>query len=281
MKRIIKIAAVILAFVVLFSVFDRLPAAVNEFFREESGKKTLVSSDSSHGGALVLVNGEHGYFDTGEKIVKLYERKTDSFFMASTEIELNKRAVKPLCDMLDAFRNETGVKKINVISGYRSVEDQQEIYNQKAFKFGNIYAKKFVQSPGSSEHHTGLCVDLSLYNPEDGSSSDFDGTGDCSWFSQNAQRFGFVLRYPEDKEKITKIGFEPWHFRYVGVPHATFMAENGLCLEEYIALLQTKTKENPLEIVLEGKTVKVWHSEKKPKGKNFSGDNCGGYIVWK
>ncbi len=281
MKRIIKIAAFVLAAIVLFSAFDRIPAAVNEFFKEKEGGKTLVSSDKSHGGALVLVNGEHSYFDVGEKIVKLYEKKTDSFFMASTEIELNERAVKPLCDMLDAFRDETGLKKINVISGYRSVESQQEIYNQKAFKYGNIYAKKYVQSPGSSEHHTGLCVDLSIYNAEDGSSSDFDGTGDYSWFSKNAQRFGFVLRYPKEKEKITGIGYEPWHFRYVGVAHATFMAENGLCLEEYITLLQSKTKKNPLEIKLGNKTVKVWHTSKKPKSGNFSGDNCGGYIIWK
>ena len=190
-------------------------------------------------------------------------------------------AVKPLCDMLDAFRNETGLKKINVISGYRSIETQQEIYKQKAKLYGRLYAKSHVQSPGFSEHHTGLCVDVSIFNAEDGSSEDFDGKGEYKWFSKNSWKYGFVLRYPEEKEKITDIAHEPWHFRFVGVPHAYYMTQNNLCLEEYAELLQSKTKSEPLKFRCENKTYKVWHSEKKPKAAAFSGDNYNGYIIWK
>ncbi|MDO4379391.1 MAG: M15 family metallopeptidase [Clostridia bacterium] len=279
MKHIIRIAAVILAAVMIFAVVDRLPSAAGEL--STIAASTKVTSDGKYSGSLILVNDKHRYRNTGEEFVKLYDEKTDSFFMGSTEIMLSKIAVKPLCDMFDAFRNETGLKKINVISGYRSVESQQEIYKQKANRYGNLYAKKYVQTPGFSEHHTGLCVDVSIFNADDGSSEDFDGTGKYEWFSKNAWKYGFVVRYPEGKEKVTKIGYEPWHFRYVGVPHAYYMTKNGLCLEEYIELLQSKTKSEPLKFRCGAKTYKVWHSKQKPKKGNFSGDNYNGYIIWK
>ena len=132
-----------------------------------------------------------------------------------------------------------------------------------------------------SEHHTGLAVDLAIYNVEDGSSADFDGKGEYEWFLKNAHRFGFILRYPKEKESITGIGYEPWHFRFVGLPHSYYIEENGLCLEEYIELLQSKTEAKGLEISVGKKTYKVWHSKKEPKNCSFSGDNCGGYIAWK
>ena len=279
MKHIIRFAAVILAAVTVFAVADRLPLAINELSGIASSAE--VTSGSKYSGSLILVNSKHRYRNTGEEFVNLYEEKTDSFFMGSTEITLSKTAVKPLCDMLDAFKNKTGLKKINVISGHRSVENQQEIYSQKVRLYGKAYAKKYVQAPGFSEHHTGLCVDLSIFNSDNGSSEDFDGTGKYEWFSKNAWKYGFVVRYPKDKEKITKIGYEPWHFRYVGVPHAYYMTKNNLCLEEYVELLQSKTENEPLKFKCGAKTHRVWHSEEKPNKGNFSGDNYGGYIVWK
>lgn len=279
MKNIIKIAAVVLAAIVIFLVLDRVPVAMGEL--SDIAISSKVTSDKKHSGALVLVNSEHRYFNSGEELVNLYQNKTDSFYMGTAEIELQKAAVKPLCDMLDAFRNETGLKKINVISGFRSVESQQEVYKQKAKHFGNLYAKKHVQTPGFSEHHTGLCVDLSIYNASDGSTEDFDGKGEYSWFSKNAWKYGFVLRYPKDKEDVTGISFEPWHFRFVGVPHAYYMTKNNLCLEEYLELLQSKTKKEPLEFECGSKTYKVFHSAKKPKTAAFSGDNYSGYIITK
>lgn len=279
MKHTIRIAAVVLAALIIFAVVDRLPSAVSEL--SDIAVLNKVTADGKHAGQLVVVNGKHRYRNTGGELVSLYENKTDSFYVSTTEIELQPVAVKPLCDMLDAFRNETGLKKINVISGYRSIEAQQEIYKQKEALYGKLYAKSHVQSPGFSEHHTGLCVDLSIYNAADGSSEDFDGKGEYNWFSKNSWKYGFVTRYPEEKEKITDIAHEPWHFRFVGVPHAYYMTQNNLCLEEYVELLQNKTKDNPLKIRCENKTYKVWHSEKKPKAAAFSGDNYNGYIIWK
>lgn len=283
MKKGIKFTALLLAAVMLFLLADRLPA-IKDWFLSESGKTTekeKTVSDTSRGGILALVNNSHKYADTGAKQVRLYDKKTSSFFLSTTEIYLDQRAVKPLCNMLDAFRNKTGLRTINVISGRRSVQSQIEIYRDKELKFGRLYTKKFVQAPGCSEHHTGLAVDLALFNPEDGSSQDFDGKGKYEWFSKNAWKYGFILRYPKDKESVTGIGYEPWHFRYVGVPHAYYITKNRLCLEEYIELLQNKTKQKPLGFSVGKKTYKVWHSATEPKNCSYSGDNCGGYIAWK
>ena len=88
--------------------------------------------------------------------------------------------------------------------------------------------------PGCSEHQTGLAIDLGLRGPEvDFLCPDFPYTGPCGDFRRLAADYGFVERYPAGKEPITGIAHEPWHFRYVGVPHAERMAAMGLVLEEY------------------------------------------------
>ena len=67
---------------------------------------------------------------------------------------------------------------------------------------------------------------------------DYDGTGDFEWINKNCYKYGFVVRYTEEKQRLTKIQDEPWHFRYVGIPHAYYMTTNNLCLEEYIDLVR-------------------------------------------
>ena len=263
----------------IFLLADRIPVIKSRIVGEAVSEKS--STDPTRSGILVLVNSSHEYANTNEKAVRLYDIKSSSFFLSTSEIFVDKRAAEPLCAMLDDFKEETRLRTINVISGKRSVASQAEIHDEKELKYGWLYASKYVQKPGFSEHHTGLAVDLALFNPEDGSSADFDGSGKYEWFSKNAWKYGFILRYPESKKSMTGISYEPWHFRYVGVPHAYYISKNGLCLEEYIQLLQKKSQDNPLRFTLFKKTYSVWHSSKKPRGVNFSGDNCGGYIAWK
>ena len=81
--------------------------------------------------------------------------------------------------------------------------------------------------PGCSDHNLGLGIDIcSLYQS-------FEYTDEYKWLQQHAEDYGFVLRYPKDKEAITKVKFEPWHWRYVGVEAAKEMNSLGMCLEEY------------------------------------------------
>jgi D-alanyl-D-alanine carboxypeptidase len=95
-------------------------------------------------------------------------------------------------------------------------------------------AATMVARPGTSEHNLGLAVDINSVE------TSFENSKAFKWLQENAEDFGFVLRYPKDKKAITKIIYEPWHYRYVGVEHAKEMNRLGMCLEEYIEYLKAQ-----------------------------------------
>ena len=130
-------------------------------------------------------------------------------------------------------------------SGYRDYNTQSYLYNRK---IGQGYsaedAARIVAPPGTSEHQTGLACDITdrYYELKD---SSLENTATYQWMSQHCHEYGFIVRYPKDKsgmttadaaESVTGIIYEPWHFRYVGVEAATYIMENGLCLEEFVEL---------------------------------------------
>ena len=114
---------------------------------------------------------------------------------------------------------------IYIFSAYRSYDKQINIYNSSL-------NKSYVAYPGHSEHQTGLAIDISTLDT--GLTIHFENTKEFAYLKDNAHLFGFILRYPKDKEKITGYSYEPWHFRYVGIEHAKIIYENNLTLEEYI-----------------------------------------------
>lgn len=126
---------------------------------------------------------------------------------------------------------------VGISSAYRSIEEQQKIIDDYTVKYGFDYVKKYVAPIKTSEHHTGLAVDLALIvngkkcveNEEAVIYKDiFLKIHKC------LSRFGFILRYPKGKENITGYGYEPWHIRYVGKEAADFIYKNNLTLEEYM-----------------------------------------------
>lgn len=135
-------------------------------------------------------------------------------------------------------------------SGYRSIATQKANYeaeitrnmsNGMTKEDAIIETEKYYALPGQSEHHTGLALDI--ITPEYHKSPNildkrFADTAAYKWLIENCASFGFILRYPEEKVTITKINFEPWHYRYVGSDNAKYMKEKGICLEEYIAELK-------------------------------------------
>ncbi|MBR5263370.1 MAG: M15 family metallopeptidase [Clostridia bacterium] len=146
---------------------------------------------------------------------------------------------------LEAFLDEAamyGHGDIKVSNGYRSYSVQSTLFNnyladERArhpdWTEERIYAlvATYSNPPGTSEHQSGLCVDM--HNQID-TNNTFDGTPAAIWLEENCYRFGFVLRYPADKQDVTGIKYESWHFRYVGRTAATEMHELGMCLEEYL-----------------------------------------------
>lgn len=155
------------------------------------------------------------------------------------ERQFDARAIQYLNQMMEDMRND-GITNIWIQSAYRSVKKQKELYNNsinKYLKQGKTQEEaekltlEYINKPGASDHNLGLAVD---FNYVDESFEDLKG---FEWLQQNAEKYGFVLRYPKDKEKITKIKYEPWHWRFVGQEHAKKMNELNMCLEEYVDYL--------------------------------------------
>ena len=124
--------------------------------------------------------------------------------------------------------------RLQLNSGYRSQEKQQELYDRSVEDYGEEVARQRVALPGTSEHQTGLSLDVG----EVGLPLDqvFGDTTASQWVQDNAHRFGFIVRYPPDKAAVTGYADEPWHLRYVGTDLASTLRANGLTMEEYFHL---------------------------------------------
>ena len=121
------------------------------------------------------------------------------------------------------------------VSGFRSRAEQQAIWDGSLAEHGRAFTETYVARPGCSEHETGLAIDLGENVPGlDFIRPSFPDHGICGRCRARAADFGFLLRYPRGKEAVTGIGWEPWHFRYVGTPWAREIAGLGLTLEEYL-----------------------------------------------
>ena len=124
--------------------------------------------------------------------------------------------------------------RLQLNSGYRSQEQQQRLYDRNVEDYGQEVADQRVALPGTSEHQTGLAVDVG----EVGLPLDevFGDTASARWVQDNAHRFGLIVRYPPDKAAITGYANEPWHLRYVGVELASILHADGLTMEEFFHL---------------------------------------------
>ncbi len=163
------------------------------------------------------------------------------------EIYMVDEAALAFIKMVNAMK-AAGVTDVVAVSGYRSYNYQKNIFEARiasnqttmAYKEAWAAAASIIAPPGTSEHQTGLAIDLSTKSKNYALDSDFADTPAGKWLGAHCQDFGFILRYREDKQDITKIVYEPWHFRYVGKPHADIIMGQSLCLEEYLAMLKDK-----------------------------------------
>lgn len=214
------------------SLDDFINAGLNENVTEvsslsESGSEREVFDRNDW--KIILVNKQHPIPDDYE-------------FPLGTirgSMRCDERVISPLLEMMKAADND-GVTLI-ICSPYRDMDRQTMLFNNKVDKYMKAgmsymeafnYASQAVTVPGSSEHQIGLAIDIITDNYTS-LDEGFADTAAGKWLAENSYKFGFVLRYPEGKENITSIEFEPWHFRYVGVDAATVMAENDMCLEEF------------------------------------------------
>ena len=239
-----------------------------------------------HRGELILVNNDNPFHFPQEQILTtVWDHKSGSYLVRSTDLLLSPAALDAVNAMLDDFLAQGHEKTINLVAGWRSADTQQYLFDRSAERSGLVHARQYVALPGCSEHHTGLAVDFSLYFG-DGSSADFTGEGEYAWIMDHCAQYGLVSRYKSEKESITGIAYEPWHFRYVGVPHAAVMERAGMCLEEYIAYLRMFPYGGEHLWIDEGNDrYEVWFEEGSDvhlpiEGEyTVSGNNVDGLIV--
>lgn len=132
--------------------------------------------------------------------------------------------------MFKAAKEEDLTLIIN--SSFRSYEEQEEVYNDYKNSRGEEYADKIAAKPGFSEHQTGMAIDIQTYGSNASTFEEFD---EFKWLQEHAHEYGFILRYPKDKQYITGYEYESWHYRFVGVEVATYIHENDITFDEYYA----------------------------------------------
>jgi len=245
-----------------------------------------MNEDDISSGYLLLVNYEHKYEipeDLDLVIITQSESKTAPFRVLGDNYHLQESIIEPLDRMMTDYLSEKKYNTVAIISGWRSYAGQQGVLNRAIANFGSYEAHRRVALPGHSEHHTGLAFDFGVYSG--GTVSTFTGTGITAWFRQNSYRYGFILRYPENKTRITRTIHEPWHFRYVGLPHSYIIYKNDWSFEEYIELIGEHTFEDPFVAEYDGVEYRIYFTDnievRIPFDTIFdiSGNNVDGFIV--
>lgn len=241
-------------------------------------KTIKLTEETMKRGNLILVNAGHPL--TSSAAPRCLPVSPDT-----PKILLEVRAATCLQQLIASVG---GQQEITAVSGYRCRQEQQEIYDSSMVEKGPDFTRRFVAVPGCSEHESGLAIDLAKSADHiDFIRPCFPDSGICGSFRRAAGRYGFVQRYMADKETLTGIACEPWHFRYVGYPHAVIMERLQLCLEEYLCYLRRfPWGGNPLKFTADGRTIEIyWASGQGEIGipdqrlGEVSGTNAGGHVI--
>ena len=210
MKKFIKVVIIISSIILIFST---------NFNGETLNNSNIIAN-------LVVVNN---YNKLDKNYVPKNLVKVNIPFIDSiSEEEQLEENVALQVEKLVKMASSEGINYLGT-SGYRSYKSQKEIYYNRVKSQGLKKANEYVAKPGTSEHQTGLCIDLTNEDRWF-----VEVTKEAKWLKENAHKFGFILRYPKGKEDITGKKFEPWHIRYVGEDIAKYIYENNLTLEEYV-----------------------------------------------
>ena len=254
-----------------------------------------LNISSIHEGNLILVNDDHKYEGSSEKsadFVVIDDNKNPYFESKSLTLTMDKNALKALNNMTEGFfiennlKEPTGKTGIMIKSAYVSPEEQNIIYNQA---LDNV---KKMSKGGFSEHQTGLCTDLSFSSNNSITELEYE-----KWFSENCYKYGFIIRYPENKSETTGIKNHKNHFRYLGLPHAYYISQNDLTLEEYIEELKKYSISDKLSFSFNSKQYEIYYEKAKPVENDsqkcevcvprdnsstfstISGNNIDGFII--
>ncbi|WP_409346229.1 M15 family metallopeptidase [Paenibacillus sp. MBLB4367] len=248
--------------------------AAQAVIAQDNRRTIKITKDQVYRGDLLLVNKEYPVREEGVKsdVVRLYSHKEllQGFGLLDTSIRLSQSVAQTFLEMIRAA-DKDGVNHFMISSGYRDSKEQSELYKE----MGDARALP----ANHSEHNLGLSLDIGS------TSAEMNQAPEGKWLQNNAWKYGFILRYPKDKSDITGIQYEPWHFRYVGLPHSAIMQEKKLTLEEYLELLK---EQKNLSTTINGQSYEISYQTAAnsktvtvPAGRRYtiSGDNRDGVIV--
>ncbi len=252
--RIIRtLIAIIIALVILCGVLVVLLVTDDEPLDVAQSSSTVVSEPTEEDRALMALAGELDNWNL--RLVNAKSPLPSGFTVETVKIQdsyardvgmqFDKNAASYLNAMCAAAEKD-GINLL-VISSFRTNARQTTLYNNQVAKQKAKYPDKSDEEikkiastisayPGTSEHEVGLAVDFNSVEES------FESTKHFVWLKAHAAEYGFVLRYPKEKQDVTGVIYEPWHYRYVGAKHAKKMNELGYCLEEYIQHLSKYTK---------------------------------------
>ncbi|WP_088014120.1 VanY-A/VanY-F/VanY-M family D-Ala-D-Ala carboxypeptidase [Gottfriedia acidiceleris] len=193
----------------------------------DSFQTKVITKELVYQGNLLLINQKYPVHQESIKsdVVNLYTHKElkKGFELNDTKIELSADVARKFSDMIVAAKKE-GVRHFTINSGFRDFDEQNALYQQ----MGSDYALP----AGRSEHNLGLSLDVGSTEMK------MNEAPEGKWLEKNAWKYGFIIRYPKDKTAITGIQYEPWHIRYIGLPHSVIMKEKNFSLEEYLDFIK-------------------------------------------
>lgn len=180
---------------------------------------------------LLLINADNPLPDDYDANVRDYLVEIDEGYRNNNNVTQIHSDVYPYITAMVAAAEADGVD-LRVWSPFRSYAVQNDLFQKQVKRAGGDEqaAATVVARPGTSEHNTGLCADFNM------ASDTFESTPMYKWMCENAENYGFVLRYPKDKQNVTGVIYESWHWRFVGINTAKEMNDLGLTLEEYVKL---------------------------------------------
>lgn len=250
-------------------------AAASEYISEN------VEYSRINNGDLILVNSLYEYkFQEGDtNIIDVFNNRNSFYSVKDMYVMLDSNVIAQLNTIMEAYATASGNDYLRVIGGYRTLEAQNEKNSSGTSKF----------AAGYSDYHTARSFDLGIFPPQSDSNF-YSPQGSYSWFEENAANYGFILRFPEGKDTFTGEEARTYTYRYVGVPHAIYMKQNNLCLEEYIEQIKTHTNSNPLSVANGAIQYQVYYvaaninnvtSVPVPSNRPYtiSGNNVDGFIV--
>ena len=234
-------------------------------------------------GDLVLINSDHIYQfpeDDTELVTMFDHMDTNCYNVCDNVTSLDATALSHLDELMQGFIAQGNEADITVIGAYRTFEEQNDKFYSGLSGFAG----------GCTDYHSARTFDMGIF-PKDGSSSGYySSVGNYAWIDENAADFGFILRYPEGKESYTNERSRTYTYRYVGQPHAAYIKQHDLCLEEYLNTVKEYKTSNPLEITAGNELYSVYYVPANSEGSTevpvptdkpytISGDNAGGFVV--